>query len=76
MNDKIDSRKSVGFISLGCLVYIPAAQAQSFALFLVAQFILGTGLTLLQTASNPYIVKIGPEETAAVRISIWAFLIN
>lgn len=67
---------SVGLwmISAGCLLYIPAAQTQSFALFLVAQFVLGTGLTLLQTASNPYIVKIGPEETAAVRISIMGIL--
>jgi glucose/galactose transporter len=67
---------SVGLamIAIGCLLYIPAAQAQSFYLFLVAQFVLGTGLTLLQTASNPYIVKIGPEETAAVRISIMGIL--
>lgn len=64
----------LGLISAGCLLYIPAAQAQSFAMFLVAQFVLGTGLTLLQTASNPYIVKIGPEETAAVRISIMGIL--
>jgi len=64
----------LGFISLGCLMFIPAAQAQSFGLFLVAQFVLGSGLTLLQTASNPYIVKIGPEETAAVRISIMGIL--
>lgn len=64
----------LGLISAGCLLYIPAAQAQSFYLFLVAQFVLGTGLTLLQTASNPYIVKIGPEETAAVRISIMGIL--
>lgn len=76
--DIIGYRKSMsvglGMISLGCLMYIPAAQAQSFALFLSAQFTLGTGLTLLQTASNPYIVKIGPEETAAVRISIMGIL--
>lgn len=64
----------LGLISAGCLLYIPAAQAQSFFMFLVAQFVLGTGLTLLQTASNPYIVKIGPEETAAVRISIMGIL--
>jgi FHS family L-fucose permease-like MFS transporter len=64
----------LGLISAGCLLYIPAAQAQSFTMFLVAQFVLGTGLTLLQTASNPYIVKIGPEETAAVRISIMGIL--
>jgi glucose/galactose transporter len=64
----------LGMISVGCLLYIPAAQAQSFVMFLLAQFVLGTGLTLLQTASNPYIVKIGPEQTAAVRISIMGIL--
>jgi FHS family L-fucose permease-like MFS transporter len=76
--DIIGYRKSMsvglGMIAAGCLFYIPAAQAQSFPLFLAAQFVLGTGLTLLQTASNPYIVKIGPEETAAVRISIMGIL--
>jgi glucose/galactose transporter len=61
-------------IALGCLLFIPAAYSQEFAVFLVAQFIVGTGLTILQTASNPYIVKIGPQETAAVRISIMGLL--
>ena len=76
--DIIGYRKSMsvglGLIAVGCLVYIPAAQTQLFGLFLAAQFCLGTGLTLLQTASNPYIVRIGPEETAAVRISIMGIL--
>jgi glucose/galactose transporter len=60
----------VGLLILvvGFLVYIPAAQSQVFWLFLVAQFIIGSGLTLLQTAANPYVVKIGPKESAAVRI--------
>jgi len=53
---------------LGFLIYIPAASAQTFYLFLLAQFIIGCGLTLLQTAANPYVVKIGPPESAAVRI--------
>ena len=61
-------------IALGCLLFIPAAYSQEFAVFLIAQFIVGTGLTILQTASNPYIVKIGPKETAAVRISIMGLL--
>ena len=61
-------------IAVGCLLFIPAAYSQTFAVFLVAQFIVGSGLTILQTASNPYIVKIGPHETAAVRISIMGFL--
>ncbi|GBL04556.1 sugar MFS transporter [Glaciecola sp. KUL10] len=61
-------------IALGCLLFIPAAFTQAFSVFLLAQFIVGTGLTILQTASNPYIVKIGPSETAAVRISIMGLL--
>ncbi len=67
---------SVGLmvIAMGALVFIPAAQSQSFIVFLIAQFVLGSGLTLLQTASNPYIVKLGPQETAAVRISVMGIL--
>jgi len=53
---------------LGFLIYIPAAQSKLFWLFLIAQFVIGSGLTLLQTAANPYVVKIGPIESAAVRI--------
>ncbi|GAC16599.1 sugar MFS transporter [Aliiglaciecola lipolytica] len=61
-------------IAAGCLLFIPAAQSQMFALFLVAQFVVGSGLTILQTASNPYVVKVGPHKTAAVRISIMGLL--
>ena len=63
---------SVGLwiMAAGCLVFIPAATARTFGLFLTGLFIMGTGLTLLQTASNPYITIIGPRESAAKRISI------
>ena len=61
---------AIGLLCLvvGFLFYIPAANSQQFGLFLFAQFIIGSGLTLLQTAANPYVVKIGPIESAAVRI--------
>jgi FHS family L-fucose permease-like MFS transporter len=55
-------------------LFIPAAKTQIFALFLFAQLIMGTGITLLQTAVNPYVVRIGPEESAAARISIMGIL--
>jgi glucose/galactose transporter len=60
----------VGLLVLvvGFLIYIPAAQSKLFWLFLIAQFVIGSGLTLLQTAANPYVVKVGPIESAAVRI--------
>ncbi len=57
-------------MALGTLMFIPAALLRNYALFLLGLFIMGTGLAILQTASNPYITIIGPSETAARRISI------
>lgn len=57
-------------IAIGSVIFIPAAQARSFPLFLVGLFVQGAGLTLLQTASNPYVSILGPIESAAKRISI------
>jgi MFS transporter, FHS family, L-fucose permease len=56
------------------LLFIPAAKTQIFVLFLFAQLVMGAGITLLQTAVNPYVVRIGPEESAAARISIMGIL--
>ncbi|MGB0834980.1 MAG: sugar MFS transporter [Psychrobium sp.] len=64
----------LGIMVVGSLAFIPAAQSANYGIFLVALFILGTGLTILQTASNPYVVKIGPEESAAMRISIMGLI--
>lgn len=61
-------------MSFGSLLFIPAALNAEFLLFLVALFTLGTGLTLLQTASNPYIVLVGPIESAAMRISVMGLI--
>ena len=61
-------------MSIGSLLFIPAALSASFALFLLALFILATGLTILQTASNPYVIAIGPMESAAMRISLMGLL--
>lgn len=63
---------SVGLfvMAFGSLIFIPAAQVRSYPLFLIGLFIQGTGLTLLQTASNPYVTILGPIESAAKRISI------
>jgi MFS transporter, FHS family, L-fucose permease len=46
-------------MALGCLVFIPAAQMRAFPLFLAGLFVQGMGLSLLQTASNPYISIMG-----------------
>jgi len=57
-------------IAVGSLVFIPAALTRTFGLFLTGLFVQGTGLALLQTAANPYVIVSGPRESAARRISI------
>jgi glucose/galactose transporter len=57
-------------MSVGAILFIPAAKDRNYPLFLTGLFIIGTGLALLQTASNPYVTVLGPIEKAASRISI------
>lgn len=57
-------------MAAGALLFIPAAMTRTYEIFLAGLFIQATGLTILQTASNPYITILGPIESAAKRISI------
>jgi MFS transporter, FHS family, L-fucose permease len=57
-------------MAAGALFFIPAAMSRTYGMFLTGLFIIGTGLSILQTASNPYITIVGPIESAARRISI------
>ena len=71
---KIGYRKgmSIGLflMTAGALVFIPAAEARTYWMFLTGIFIQGTGMTVLQTAANPYITILGPIESGAKRIAI------
>jgi FHS family L-fucose permease-like MFS transporter len=55
---------------VGCLLFVPAAKLVSFPLFLTAVFIVGAGVTALQTAANPYVAILGPEHSAPVRLTL------
>ncbi|MGI6291023.1 MAG: sugar MFS transporter [Bacteroidales bacterium] len=57
-------------MAIGSALFIPASYERSYILFLIGLFILGTGLSLMQTAVNPYVTILGPIESAAKRISI------
>lgn len=57
-------------MAIGALLFVPAALTRTYGIFLTGLFVIGTGLTVLQSASNPYITIIGPIESAAKRISI------
>lgn len=63
---------SLGLIimAIGALVFIPAAEARTYWVFLAGIFIQGVGMTILQTAANPYITILGPIESGAKRIAI------
>ncbi len=71
---KIGYRKgiSLGLIvmAIGALIFIPAAGARTYWVFLTGIFVQGMGMTLLQTAANPYITILGPIESGAKRIAI------
>ncbi len=63
---------SVGLLTMavGAIIFIPAAQTRNYSWFLTGLFVIGSGLALLQTASNPYVAVLGPIESAARRIAI------
>jgi MFS transporter, FHS family, L-fucose permease len=57
-------------MGLGALLFIPAASVPSFPLFLTGLMILGTGVTALQVAANPYVAVLGAPETASSRLNL------
>jgi MFS transporter, FHS family, L-fucose permease len=57
-------------MGVGALLFIPAASAASFPLFLVALMILAAGITALQVAANPYVAVLGPPATASSRLNL------
>ena len=57
-------------MAIGAAFFIPAAMSRNYIVFLIGLFAQGVGLSLLQTASNPYVTILGPVETAARRMSI------
>ncbi|MEZ4900372.1 MAG: sugar MFS transporter [Spirosomataceae bacterium] len=72
--------KAVGFkkgmmygfwaMALGAFIFIPAAMTRTYGIFLIGLFTIGIGLSILQTAANPYITILGPKERGAQRISM------
>ena len=72
--NKIGYRKGMSLglfiMAIGALIFIPAAEARTYWVFLTGIFIQGVGMTILQTAANPYITILGPIESGAKRIAI------
>lgn len=56
-------------MTLGCLLFIPASQSAAFGMFLLALFVLGAGITIVQVVANPLISLLGPAHTAPSRLT-------
>jgi MFS transporter, FHS family, L-fucose permease len=57
-------------MGLGAILFVPAAAAPSFPLFLAALIVLAAGITTLQVAANPYVSILGPAQTASSRLNL------
>lgn len=60
----------LGFFIIGALLFYPASITMVYGHFLAALFILAGGLSILETAANPYIIAMGPEETGTRRLNL------
>ncbi|WP_299462863.1 sugar MFS transporter [uncultured Microscilla sp.] len=61
---------SLAISGVGCMSFYPAAQTASYGVFLLALFVLATGVTLLQVCANPYAALLGAPETASSRLNL------
>ncbi len=59
----------LGLYALGAILFIPAGWSANYFAFLLAIWILFSGLSILETAANPYILAMGPEENATRRLN-------
>lgn len=60
----------LGFFAVGCYLFIPSANTQLYAFFLLSLFVIACGLTILETAANPYASLLGPPEKAVQRLNL------
>lgn len=56
--------------ALGCLLFYPAASLHSYNFFLLALFVLASGITVLQVSANPYVTLLGPAKSASSRLTM------
>ena len=60
----------LGLASVGGLLFIPASNLLEFLPFLVALFVLAAGMSILETSANPFVIAMGPEESATQRLNL------
>jgi FHS family L-fucose permease-like MFS transporter len=60
----------LGLAAVGGLLFIPASHLLEFGYFLVGLFVLAAGLSILETSANPFVIAMGPEESATQRLNL------
>ena len=60
----------LGIACLGCILFYPAAENQIYGVFLLALFVLASGITILQVSANPYVTALGDPKTASSRLTM------
>ena len=72
--NKIGYKKGIvtglAVMGLGSLLFYPSSLAHSYPIFLIAIFVLASGVTLLQVAANPFAARLGEPETASARLNL------
>jgi FHS family L-fucose permease-like MFS transporter len=58
------------FFATGCFLFVPSANYQSYDYFLIALFVIACGLTILETAANPYAAALGDPATSTQRLNL------
>jgi len=59
----------LSLFALGSFLFVPAANAQSFGFFRIALFVLGCGLSTLETVAHPFVASLGNQQTSDQRIN-------
>ncbi|CAM4274999.1 L-fucose:H+ symporter permease [Zobellia nedashkovskayae] len=67
---KVGILVGLALYAVGALMFYPAAAMESYIFFLLALYVLTFGLAFLETTANPYILAMGAEETATLRLNL------
>jgi FHS family L-fucose permease-like MFS transporter len=60
----------LGLAALGAFAFYPASKIMTYEAFLVALFLMAAGCSILETSANPYVLSLGPEDTATRRLNL------
>lgn len=67
---KVGMLVGLGLAATGAGLFFPASHALQYGMFLLALFVLASGLSVLETCANPFVLSLGPEETATNRLNL------